>query len=682
MIVIAIVYAYLLLDERRRLPTAALAALIVFLVAQLAYFRYRAFLSGILAVDIPAPALLYWLTPLGISFYTFEAISAAVDLHRRRQSVKLMTWSLFVMFLPHLVAGPIVRYRQLVPQFTGTKAWRSRNFGIGLHFFTIGFGKKLVADSLGQIIDPFWAAPSQSSGAALLLALIGFFCQLYLDFSGYTDMGRGIARTLGYRLPLNFRAPAFSVTPSEFYQRWHVSLSSWIRTFVYDTLAVAVLRRVRSRKLQNYALLLVILLVMAFFGLWHGSAWHYVLFGVTQGLVIIAWQGFDRGRPAKSSERARRELHAAATDLAFLAYSIPRRELAPDRIVYSRFAASKRLVSRRSALVFGCSRGDLACAIGRVFRALPSLGAQFVLSSRDIARHQRDHVGLRRRPGAQNSYRSRAYIDSRIEQHRFGRIHLFQVLSTMSPPREFSRSFSIEDQRAFVRLSGDSNPLHIDPVAARRLMFGQVAVHGIHILLWALDCMSAGSPNFGALAKLRVQFDAPLALGKRLDLSWDDSGGSLKARAHCVGETVLRLSASFGGEAPKSWQGRADLDPLECADPEIKQLATLRGSTRLALPPSWDQLFPSLSTGFSPFQAAVLLASTRIVGMMCPGLHSIFSGLSFQFDPQSGPIDSMTYTVTTIRPTREPARYRRAVRRHARYFARFQTAAPRITTRF
>jgi alginate O-acetyltransferase complex protein AlgI len=160
-IVIAIVYAYLRLDERRRLPTAALAALVVFLVAQLAYFRYRAFLSGILAVDIPAPALLYWLTPLGISFYTFEAISAAVDLHRRRQPVKLMTWSLFIMFLPHLVAGPIVRYRQLVPQFTGIKAWRSRNFGIGLHFFTIGFGKKLVADSLGQIIDPFWAAPSQ-----------------------------------------------------------------------------------------------------------------------------------------------------------------------------------------------------------------------------------------------------------------------------------------------------------------------------------------------------------------------------------------------------------------------------------------------------------------------------------------------------------------------------------------
>ncbi len=113
-------------------------------------------------------------------------------------------------------------------------------------------------------------------------------------------MGRGIARMLGFRLPLNFRAPAFAVTPSEFYQRWHVSLSSWIRTFVYDTLAVAVLRRFRSRKTQNYALLIVVLVVMALFGLWHGSAWHFVLFGVAQGLVIVAWASHNRGKPPAS----------------------------------------------------------------------------------------------------------------------------------------------------------------------------------------------------------------------------------------------------------------------------------------------------------------------------------------------------------------------------------------------
>jgi D-alanyl-lipoteichoic acid acyltransferase DltB (MBOAT superfamily) len=149
-VVILAVYSFLRIDERRHLPTLALAALIVFLVAQLAYFRYRAFLSDIIGVEIPAPALISWLVPLGISFYTFEAISAAVDLHRRRQPVKLLTWSLFIMFLPHLIAGPIVRYRQLVPQFAGRKALRFRNLGIGLHFFTVGFCKKVAADPLGQ----------------------------------------------------------------------------------------------------------------------------------------------------------------------------------------------------------------------------------------------------------------------------------------------------------------------------------------------------------------------------------------------------------------------------------------------------------------------------------------------------------------------------------------------------
>jgi len=113
-------------------------------------------------------------------------------------------------------------------------------------------------------------------------------------------MGRGIARMLGFRLPLNFRAPFFAHTPSEFYQRWHVSLSNWIRTFVYDTLAVAVFRRVRGRRRQNRALFAVILLVMAIFGLWHGSAWHFVLFGVSQGLVIAGWAMVTKGRAPRS----------------------------------------------------------------------------------------------------------------------------------------------------------------------------------------------------------------------------------------------------------------------------------------------------------------------------------------------------------------------------------------------
>ena len=350
-LVLAAAFLFMRIDARLRLSVHWLGGLVALLVAHLAYFRYRHFLGKSIGVDLPAPRLIAWLVPLGISFYTFEAISAAVDLHRRRQTVRPLSWSLFIMFLPHLIAGPIVRYRQLAPQFEGRKTASLRNIGIGLHFFTIGFCKKLGADPLGQLIDPFWAAPSQASGLSLILALIGFYCQIYLDFSGYTDMGRGIARMLGFRLPLNFRAPLFSVTPSEFYQRWHVSLSSWIRTFVYDTLAVAVLRRVRSRKLQNYALLAVVLFVMALFGLWHGSAWHYVLFGVAQGFVIIAWAGFNRGKPPRTLSGKIASGSDPPDHLARFTRLVPRGNPISNRFLLRRAHTVRRLVQPKSLLV-------------------------------------------------------------------------------------------------------------------------------------------------------------------------------------------------------------------------------------------------------------------------------------------------------------------------------------------
>jgi alginate O-acetyltransferase complex protein AlgI len=212
----------------------------------------------------------------------------------------LVSWSLFIMFLPHLIAGPIVRVRQLMPQIEQPRVLQFRNLSIGMHLFAIGFAKKLAADPLGRIIDPVWSAPAQASSIALLLALLGFSAQLYLDFSGYTDMGRGVARMLGFRLPINFRAPFFARTPGEFHQRWHVSLSNWIRIFVYDTLAVTVFRKVRGRRRQNRALFAVILLVMAIFGLWHGSAWHFVMFGVVQGLVIAGWAAVTKGRAPRT----------------------------------------------------------------------------------------------------------------------------------------------------------------------------------------------------------------------------------------------------------------------------------------------------------------------------------------------------------------------------------------------
>jgi alginate O-acetyltransferase complex protein AlgI len=300
---VLLVLFYFKIAERFQMGKSSMAAVIVLLVASLAYFKYRIFISDLTGISIPAPTFIGWIIPLGISFYTFEAISAVIDLRRRRQTPKALNWSLFILFFPHLIAGPIVRYRQLSPQFESAKPLLWRNFSIGFHLFTIGFLKKLAADPIGQLIDPVWAAPAQASGCELLLALLGFYVQIYLDFSGYTDMGRGVARMLGYRLPINFRAPFFAVSPPDLFRRWHVSLSSWIRTFVYETLAVAVLRRVRNRRRQNWALLVVVIIVMAIFGLWHGAAWHFVVFGVWLGLMIVGWQIVTKGKLPKTRSK-------------------------------------------------------------------------------------------------------------------------------------------------------------------------------------------------------------------------------------------------------------------------------------------------------------------------------------------------------------------------------------------
>ncbi|MFM9941291.1 MAG: MBOAT family O-acyltransferase [Hyphomicrobiaceae bacterium] len=298
--VTAVVWIYLKLDEHFQLSRPWLGLVIGLLILNLAYFKYRDFLSQSLGISLPAPSLIAWIVPLGISFYTFEAVSATLDLKDRKKVPPLREWSLFMTFFPHLIAGPVVRYRQLAPQFNELKSFNWRHISVGLHLFTLGFVKKLAADPIGRIIDPVWAAPSQASSLALFLALLGFYAQIYADFSGYTDMGRGVARMMGYRLPINFRAPYFAASPGEFFQRWHISLSSWIRTFIFVKLSFAVLSRIRSRRWQYYAQIGVTLVVMAIFGLWHGAAWHFVLCGVWLGVMIAGWTIVTKGKAPRT----------------------------------------------------------------------------------------------------------------------------------------------------------------------------------------------------------------------------------------------------------------------------------------------------------------------------------------------------------------------------------------------
>ena len=207
-VALAIVYYWFLLDARYRLGWRIAGLVIALLVFQLAYLKYRNFIAETFGLALPISAALAALIPLGISFYTFEAISAIVDIKRRKAPapVPAMSWSLFIMFFPHLVAGPIVRWRLLSPQFTSAKRLQWRNIRIGFKIFLpLGFFRSSRPTRLAASSTRSGERLGKANWSALLLALLGFYAQLYLDFSGYTDMGRGIARMLGFRLPLNFR---------------------------------------------------------------------------------------------------------------------------------------------------------------------------------------------------------------------------------------------------------------------------------------------------------------------------------------------------------------------------------------------------------------------------------------------------------------------------------------------
>lgn len=289
MAVLIVAIVYFVLPYPYRSHQIVYGGVITTLLLILANFKYSGFLSEITGLPL-AVLSAGTVIPLGISFYTFTTIGAIYDRRKLQESVSPARFGLFTVFFPHLVAGPIVKYRQLAPQFDNRKHFSSRNIAIGTQLFALGYVKKvLIADPIAMAIDPIWANHSQYSWSALLLAVLGFYVQVYADFSGYTDMGRGIARMLGYRLPINFRAPYLAKNPIEFWSRWHITLSNWVRYYLYTTLSMMVVRRVRTKLLRKLSLAVVIVFTMVLLGLWHGGAWRFIVFGLIQGLVIVMW---------------------------------------------------------------------------------------------------------------------------------------------------------------------------------------------------------------------------------------------------------------------------------------------------------------------------------------------------------------------------------------------------------
>jgi alginate O-acetyltransferase complex protein AlgI len=276
-------------DGRRRRLVVVLA--VAADLALLALFKYYGFFvtsavnafGGVgLQID---PPLLQLVLPVGVSFYTFQAISYVVDVHRRdTPPTGLLDLAVYLSFFPQLVAGPIVRASELVPQLQARRDPRAVDATRAFWLIGAGLVKKVVvANTLAtELVDRVFANPERFNAVEVLLAVYGYAVQIYADFSGYTDMAIGIALLLGFSFPDNFDRPYAAVTLQDFWRRWHITLSRWLRDYLYIPLGGN--RRGPRRTEVN------LVLTMLLGGLWHGAAWTFVVWGLLHGL----WQVVER----------------------------------------------------------------------------------------------------------------------------------------------------------------------------------------------------------------------------------------------------------------------------------------------------------------------------------------------------------------------------------------------------
>ena len=264
---------------------------VLFNVGLLGYFKYYDFfVENINAVFGTDFALKHILLPLGISFFTFQQLSFLVSVYRREEKVeRLRDYSLFVTFFPQLVAGPIERSGSLLRQLREERRFDGVRARAGLVRMAWGlFMKCVVADRLALFVDTVFRQPEDLPGSAAALAVVLFTFQIYCDFGGYSNIAIGAAQVLGVTLMENFRQPFLAASVREFWQRWHISLSSWFRDYVYIPLGGS--RRGKWRAVWNN------FLVFLASGLWHGAAWHYVAWGALHGLYTTAERLLPRHR--------------------------------------------------------------------------------------------------------------------------------------------------------------------------------------------------------------------------------------------------------------------------------------------------------------------------------------------------------------------------------------------------
>jgi D-alanyl-lipoteichoic acid acyltransferase DltB (MBOAT superfamily) len=261
----------------------------------LGFFKYFGFFSKEFAVMLESLGFyvsmptLNIILPVGISFYTFQTLAYTIDVYRgkTKPTNNLLDFSVYVSFFPQLVAGPIERSKDLLPQIVNKRTFTRGNFSEGLYHVLIGMFKKVViADNMAPIVNQVFATPvSDLNGTEILIGVYAFAFQIYGDFSGYSSIAQGIAKWLGIDLSWNFRMPYFSRTPSEFWRRWHITLSSWLRDYLYIPLGGN--RHGVFNTFRN------LVLTMFLGGLWHGANWTFAVWGLAHGLILVVYHALE-----------------------------------------------------------------------------------------------------------------------------------------------------------------------------------------------------------------------------------------------------------------------------------------------------------------------------------------------------------------------------------------------------
>lgn len=343
---------------RAESPAARRGILILGLTVNLgllAYFKYGAFLlenfvrlAGVAGISYQPPEMSIVL-PLGISFYTFETISYLVDVYRRKIDPwdSFLDYSLFLTFFPHLVAGPIVRAGDFLPQCVEERRATRKQFGWGLTLIVLGlFEKTVLADALtAPYADRVFDAVGEATRFDSWIGTLAFACQIYFDFAGYSTCAIGVAYCLGFVLKANFRSPYAAVGFSDFWTRWHISLSSWLRDYLYIPMGGS--RRGPGRTDFN------LMATMLLGGMWHGASWRFLAWGGMHGLFLIVERRLRGGRPgaAPGGFPARAAMMLATFLLVCLTW-VPFRAAS--------FADSLHLLSLMSGTATGATSGLIA----------------------------------------------------------------------------------------------------------------------------------------------------------------------------------------------------------------------------------------------------------------------------------------------------------------------------------